>query len=223
MSGIVRKRGSVYSFPLFMALLKSKSKKAYIRMLTYMKQTYRAAYHFETGHAPLSPNHILSDFESGFITSVETLFPNSRIGLCQSGIHEREFFLGLVRWMNRYYCLTWKHNLEIGFWSLNPWFQTHLNASTNRFLSRLKGGTSLPAESKLNEIYYLWSGASYLNISTSARHDITLKQHMIHLAQEELNDEQMSRFTDYLDLYFSRDGVYRIDRYDTWSKPNVSV
>ena len=60
-SGIVRRNNSVYCFPLFGALVKSKSKRTYIQMLQYLKQQYRKEFPYPAEQ--LSPKSIISDFE----------------------------------------------------------------------------------------------------------------------------------------------------------------
>ena len=140
-------------------------------MLTYMKKTYRSAYPFPA--ATLAPKSVKCDYETGFITSIETLFPTTSIELCQ----------------------------------------THLSSSVNRNLARIAGVTSIPANSKLNDIYFVWCGSAYLNIATSARHDVTLKNYIIELASQEYDEARMSRFMDFLNLYFNKNGVFRMQRY----------
>ena len=60
-SGILRKDNSVYSFPLVMALLQSKSKKSYIRLLRWLRQEFRSK--FPDVMDGLMPTKIICDFE----------------------------------------------------------------------------------------------------------------------------------------------------------------
>ena len=89
---------------------------------------------------------------------------------------------------------------------------THLSANLHLKLATLSGESKLKPGSKLEEIYYLWTGASFLNISTSSGHDETLKSHFIQLASEELDETKMEKFMTYLNLYFTKTGLFKMER-----------
>ena len=65
--------------PVFMWLMKNKSKDAYVKILEYMKQKYLEDHTFTT---QLNPPSISSDCELAMIRAVEIVFPNTQILLC---------------------------------------------------------------------------------------------------------------------------------------------
>ena len=89
---------------------------------------------------------------------------------------------------------------------------THLSSSIYRKLSALSGANKIIPGSKLDDICYIWVGASFLNLGTSSGHDETLKTYFIEHAASELDETKMELLKSYLDIYFTTTGIFRMQR-----------
>ena len=208
-SGIVRRNNSVYCFPLFCGLVKSKSKRNYQRMLQYIKQRYREAFPFPA--EPLSPKTIISDFEPWGLTwiledrNMTEEFSNYDIESFHTFV--QYLFLSLLK---AGFISAVEHCYPDSSISL---CNTHLGNSVYRKLCSLAGVTTLEPGSKLDDLSYIWIGSSFLNINTSSGHDETITCHLKELAAQELNETKMELFNNYLNVYFNKTGIFRLQRY----------
>ena len=71
---------------------------------------------------------------------------------------------------------------------------------------------SIARDSELFKILQLWAGASYLNISSSAGHDELIRNEMLSIAARNLDESGLDQFQRYLDLYYTKEGPFRMSR-----------
>jgi len=76
----IKKDNAVLFTPIAMALLMKKTKQSYVRFLNWLCEQYRKKHVFPADG--LEPMRIQSDFESGWISAVEQVFPRAKILLC---------------------------------------------------------------------------------------------------------------------------------------------
>ena len=78
-----------------MGLFRTKEKRTYVRFLRWLTAMYRQAFPFQNDandeiNDPLLPRTIQSDFEAGWISAVQEVFPSAAVSLCM--VH-----LGLIQ------------------------------------------------------------------------------------------------------------------------------
>ena len=70
----------------------------------------------------------------------------------------------------------------------------------------------ITADSELHKILQLWAGAAFLNIDYQAGIDELIKNEMISIAERNLDELGLDQFKKYLDLYYTKEGPFRMSR-----------